>query len=102
MLQNVAFDKAFDEINDVIYEWLEGYDGIDIDDGDDNVSIKVVKTGKEFLLSKHYCSSELWLSSPVSGAHHFPFDSYEKKFKNDSKGNDLLFLLREQIDVKEE
>lgn len=44
---------------------------LDIDGQDGMLSI-VLEDGKTFIVSRHTAARELWLSSPVSGGHHFP------------------------------
>lgn len=43
---------------------------LDIDGQDGMLSIKL-EDGKTFVVSRHTAARELWLSSPVSGGHHF-------------------------------
>ena len=31
--------------------------------------------GKQYVISKHAPTRQIWLSSPVSGAHHFVYDA---------------------------
>jgi frataxin len=34
--------------------------------------------GKQFVVSKHAPTRQLWLSSPFSGAHHFTYDAEKR------------------------
>jgi iron donor protein CyaY len=43
---------------------------LDIDGQDGMLTVKL-EDGKTFVVSRHTAARELWLSSPVSGGHHF-------------------------------
>lgn len=43
---------------------------LDIDGQDGMLSVKL-EDGKTFVISRHTAARELWLSSPISGGHHF-------------------------------
>jgi iron donor protein CyaY len=43
---------------------------LDIDGQDGMLSVKL-EDGRTFVISRHTAARELWLSSPVSGGHHF-------------------------------
>ena len=40
-------------------------------DGQDGMLSVALEAGKTFVISRHTAARELWLSSPVSGGHHF-------------------------------
>ena len=47
----------------------KNYDYLDVDFEDEN--LKIEKDEKVFIVSIHNPTSQIWLSSPISGAHHF-------------------------------
>jgi frataxin len=40
--------------------------------------VSIVAGGKEFIVSKHVPTRQLWLSSPMSGGLHFSYDEAKK------------------------
>ena len=58
--------KAFDNIFNLVEE---KYQDFDVDYDGENLIIEV--NNSTFVLSIHNPMSQIWLSSPVSGAHHF-------------------------------
>jgi frataxin len=49
----------------------DGFDDIDLTDG---VLQAETEAGKTFILNRHVPLKQVWLSSPVSGAHHYAWD----------------------------
>ena len=47
------------------------HSNFDVDFEDENLSIEIDEN--KFILSLHSPTSQIWLSSPISGAHHFFF-----------------------------
>ena len=61
-LANKTFNNLFDFLN-------EQYSDLDVDFVENNLSIEF--DDKTFVISIHEPTSQIWLSSPFSGAHHF-------------------------------
>ncbi len=51
------------------------YSDFDVDYEDENLIIESISYDKAFIISIHEPTSQIWLSSPLSGAHHFKQDS---------------------------
>jgi iron donor protein CyaY len=64
---------------------------IDFIDGVVNIELQ---DGKEYVINRHDASSQIWLSSPFSGAHHF---SYEDEQWISSDESTLYRLLKEEF-----
>ncbi len=64
-IKNIA-QKTLDFYFSLVEENYEDYD-VDIEDE----VLKFEKEGKTFILNYHEPTSQIWLSSPKSGAHHF-------------------------------
>ncbi|MBM3523629.1 MAG: iron donor protein CyaY [Alphaproteobacteria bacterium] len=45
-------------------------DDVDVELRDGILTVELTD-GRQFIVNKHAASREIWLSSPVSGAHHF-------------------------------
>ncbi|MCF4165789.1 iron donor protein CyaY [Zavarzinia compransoris] len=69
--------RYLDLVEDCLNHWLdvleasEGFDELDLADG---VLQAETEDGKTFILNRHVPLRQVWLSSPVSGAHHYAFD----------------------------
>ncbi len=48
-------------------------DELDVDQGEGIVTIEL-EDGGQYVINKHAPNRQVWLSSPVSGAHHFDYD----------------------------
>ncbi len=73
-IKNIA-QKTLDDFFLIIEESFENYD-VDFDEE----VLKFENDNLVFILNFHEPTSQIWLSSPISGAHHF-----ELKDKNDFK-----------------
>ena len=64
------FKETADKTLNSIFDMVENnYDYLDVDFEDEN--LKIEKEKKVFILSIHNPTLQIWLSSPISGAHHF-------------------------------
>ena len=86
------------ETLDEIFDLVESkYKDFEVDFEDENLRIDSLKNNSTYIISIHSPTSQIWLSSPLSGAHHFEFlsDSWistrDKKLK-------LLELLTKELD----
>lgn len=51
--------------------------------------------GRQFVINKHGPSRQIWLSSPVSGAHHY--DPAEGRWRDSRDGSDLAGRLADDL-----
>ena len=65
---------------DEIFNLVETeYDNFEVDFEEENIKIESLRDKSVFIISMHSPTSQIWLSSPRSGAHHF-----EKSLSNSS------------------
>ncbi len=68
----IEFKKKATETLDDIFNLVESkFDNYEVDYEDENLRIDSVEGKGTFVLSIHTPTSQIWLSSPISGAHHF-------------------------------
>jgi frataxin len=80
------------KILDELFSFVETeFDNYDVDFEDENLVIQTLDERKTFIISVHNPSSQIWLSSPISGAHHFEKD---KKSLNWISTRDNSIILR--------
>jgi len=73
------------------------YDYLDVDFEDEN--LKIEKEKQVFILSIHNPSSQIWLSSPISGAHHFKFVNNSNEWIGTRDKNlNLIEMLQKELD----
>ena len=72
-------------LDDADVELREGILTIELDDG------------RQYVLNKHAPSREIWLSSPVSGAHHFAGDG--GAWRSTRGGGTLAALIADELGV---
>ena len=72
------FKKKASETLDDIFNLVESkFDNYEVDYEDENLRIDSLEGKGTFIVSIHTPTSQIWLSSPVSGAHHFESKSPE-------------------------
>ncbi len=53
--------------------------------------------GRPYLLNYHGVTEQIWLASPLTGAHHFRLS--EGRWVSTRGGGDLMFLLETELSV---
>ena len=72
------FKKKASETLDDIFNLVESkFDNYEVDYEDENLKIESLEGKGTFIVSIHTPTSQIWLSSPLSGAHHFESRSPE-------------------------
>ena len=72
------FKKKASETLDDIFNLVESkFDNYEVDYEDENLKIESLEGKGTFIVSIHTPTSQIWLSSPISGAHHFESRSPE-------------------------
>ena len=72
------FKKKASETLDDIFNLVESkFDNYEVDYEDENLRIDSLEGKGTFIVSIHTPTSQIWLSSPISGAHHFEHRSPE-------------------------
>ncbi len=57
------------------------------------------KDSSKFVLNKHLPTKQIWLSSPVSGAHHFSYCSANNSWQS-TTGKILKDVLNSELGIK--
>ena len=74
----IEFKKKASETLDDIFNLVESkFDNYEVDYEDENLRIDSLEGKGTFVVSIHTPTSQIWLSSPLSGAHHFESRSPE-------------------------
>ena len=74
-MTNEFLDNAKETL-DKIFNLIESkYEKFEVDFEDENLRIDSVDKNSVFIISIHSPTSQIWLSSPISGAHHFKMSS---------------------------
>ena len=74
----IEFKKKASETLDEIFNLVESkFDNYEVDYEDENLRIDSLEGKGTFIVSIHSPTSQIWLSSPISGAHHFESRSSE-------------------------
>ena len=97
---NEKFLKLASKTLNEIFEKFNNYDSaLEIDFVENNITIET-ENEKVFVISIHEPSSQIWLSSPISGAHHFIYDKSEKNtwISTRDKNIEILSILKKEID----
>ena len=69
--------KALDTLDEIFNLVESKFDNFEVDYEDENLRIDSLEGGGTFIVSIHSPTSQIWLSSPISGAHHFESSSPE-------------------------
>ena len=69
--------KALDTLDDIFNLVESKFDNYEVDYEDENLRIDSLEGRGTFIVSIHSPTSQIWLSSPISGAHHFESKSTE-------------------------
>lgn len=86
--------KTLDELADLLDKFDSSGD-LELEYSDGIITITLL-SGKQFIINKHAPSSQIWLSSPLSGGLHFSRDVACCKWKlND--GRDLYGILAGEL-----
>lgn len=98
-MDETNFHKTADAYLESLFDLLEEQDEaaeLDITFEGNVLAIFISETGKQFLLSKHTPSQQLWLASPISGGLHFSLNRQENEWEL-KDGRTLLVILEEEI-----
>ena len=69
--------KALETLHDIFNLVESKFDNYEVDYEDENLRIDSLEGKGTFVVSIHTPTSQIWLSSPISGAHHFESRSPE-------------------------
>ena len=87
--------KTIDDILDLIEE-LNINDEFDVDFRDEVLTVETSKGG--FVINYHSSANQIWLSSPISGPHHFSYNFENSSWNNRHKEDLKSLILKEFTD----
>ena len=90
--------KALETLDDIFNLVESEFDNFEVDYEDENLRIDSLRGRGTFIVSIHSPTSQIWLSSPISGAHHFESmskDSVEWISTRDTNINLKQLLIKE-------
>lgn len=79
-----------DRIDDILGDQME----VDLEGGVLSIELD---GGAQYLINKHGPMRQIWLSSPVSGAGHYDYDSGSGEWINSRSGESLTTLLATEL-----
>ena len=91
--QNLA-KKTLDDIFNIVEKKSQDFD---VDFEGENLIIEI--NNSTFVLSIHNPTQQIWMSSPVSGAHHFEYKAEGSDYKWISTRDNSMNLL-DKIDLE--
>ena len=95
----IEFKKKASETLDDIFNLVElKFNNYEVDYENENLRIDSLEGKGTFIVSIHSPTSQIWLSSPISGAHHFESkskDSVEWVSTRDTNINLKQLLIKE-------
>ena len=92
------FKQIAQETLDEIFNLVESkYKDFEVDYEDQNLRIDSIKNNSTYIISIHSPTSQIWLSSPLSGAHHFEMFS-DRWISTRDKKLRLLELITKELD----
>ncbi len=98
-MDNSDFILLAEETLQTIYDAIEAADQeftleVDLLGGVLNIELP---DGGEYVINKHAPTTQIWLSSPTSGASHFSYDEDDERW-TDTSGNDLHEMLQSELE----
>ena len=90
--------KALDTLDEIFNLVESEFDNFEVDYEDQNLRIDSLDGRGTFIVSIHSPTSQIWLSSPISGAHHFESkstDSVEWISTRDTNTNLKQLIIKE-------
>lgn len=97
-MDETSFQGLADQTLQHIAESLENADSngeIEIDFLQGILHIEL-PAGEQYIINKHSPTRQIWLSSPVSGAHHFSWDDASQSWISSGKAQ-LHVVLQEEL-----
>mgnify|MGYP001195233366 FL=1 len=94
------FKKFAQETLDKIFNLVESnYENFEVDYEEENLRIDSLKNNNTYIVSIHSPTSQIWLSSPISGAHHFEMKTSNNYDWISTRDNDLklIDLLKKEL-----
>ncbi|MDH5488851.1 MAG: iron donor protein CyaY [Rhodospirillaceae bacterium] len=91
---NVMAEQTIENLFDSIERELSHMAEVDLEGGILNVELD---DGRVYIINKHAPNRQIWLSSPLSGAHHFSFDGGVGAWVSTRGSAQLIAMLEDEL-----
>lgn len=93
-----AFEKLATEMLDDMMEAIDEQlgDSLDVDLNGGILTVEL-DDGGQYIINKHGASSQIWMSSPFSGATHYDFDESADVWVSTKGGESLTDVLSAEL-----
>ena len=91
---NESAEKTIETLFDAIERELGDIADVDLEGGILNVELD---DGRVYIINKHTPNRQIWLSSPLSGAHHFALDAGTKEWASTRDSALLHKMLEDEL-----
>ncbi len=96
-MDNTKFTKLAEQTISLLADAIELQDRECLIEIDFQGDILTLTTNQGiFVINKHSAAKEIWLSSPISGPHHFYYNIGKWQSK---ANNDLIFILEQELKI---
>jgi frataxin len=98
MMDESAYHKLANTVLEAMADALESADAngdLEVDLEGSVLTVELA-SGKQYLISKHAPSRQIWVSSPISGGLHFAYDA-EKKSWHLPDARNLYAIVAQEI-----
>jgi len=92
-----VFDTKANKLIDELFEALVKNDDFECDLLEEILYIE--NEDGEYVINKHSASKQIWVSSPISGPHHFYYDEEQKEWLNTRTKKLLKELLKNELSL---
>ena len=93
-----AFEDLAEQTLERLFDALDEAIGDDADvDFEGGILTIELEDGRQYVINKHTASLEIWVSSPVSGAAHYAYQSEPKTWTSTRGGDDLMQTLSAEV-----
>ena len=93
---NIRADALLDNFMEIIDEALGDQLDIDLEQGILSIELDA---GGQYIINKHAPTSQIWMSSPVSGATHFDFDAEQGSWVSSRRDDKLIDMLITELET---
>lgn len=92
-------DSVFETLADSLLSTLEEALGDQLDAELQGGILTVEADAGTWIINKHAPTRQIWLSSPISGARHYAFDTDAGQWRDTRGGGDLLAALADELGI---
>ncbi len=97
MQSSTEFHQRADQKLEALQDWIETLlEDADVDLLDEALTV-ILTSGQQYIINKHAPTQQIWVASPVSGAHHFRYDEQVDVWCNVRTGQVLDDLLNDEL-----